>query len=223
MNVDSFRTSGFTVVPTAVVALTQHDGEITHSRLPFLRHRISFRRKGESVLTFDVSQTLCQIGHRVVQGDKPDGQLGLLGLCLLVLCRVLLGTPFFLLHHVHIIQRRHLTHPGLNHGIYRTLPAGKLSSDIGNQIQVLLLTMNVEHHTRCQHPDTRTDSCHHRHRQLRSHSVDRLLHALRHLESTKGRLDDRIIIRIVFARWELSLLCDVAFEGIQGVAQPHRE
>ena len=45
VNVHGISTLGFAVVLAAIVALTQHHREIAHRGLPFLRHRIGFRRE----------------------------------------------------------------------------------------------------------------------------------------------------------------------------------
>ena len=112
------------------------------------------------MLALGVGQSLSQIGHRVVQREEAHRQLRLLGLFLLILGRAFLGAPLVLLHLVHLVQRLHLAHPGIHHGVDVALPAGKVSGNVGNQIQSFLLTMHIERYPRCQRPDGGTDGGH---------------------------------------------------------------
>ena len=127
-----------------------------------------------------VCQSLSQIGHRIIQGDKPHGQLRLFGLFLLVFRCSHLGTPLVFLILIHLIDSLHLAHPGIHQRVDRPLAAGWVSGDIGNEVEPLLLAMNIEHHACRQSPDTRTDGCYHRHRQRLSSSFDGVSHAQRH-------------------------------------------
>ena len=85
---------------------------------------------------------------------------------------------------IHYYGALPLRQPGINHGVDRTLARGKVTSDIADEVESLLLTVHVELYACCQHTDSRTDSRHHRHRQHRSYGLNRFTDTLRHLGQT---------------------------------------
>ena len=103
---------------------------------------------------------------------------------LLVLCGTFLATPIFLLLLVHHVQCLHFAHPGIDHGIDLSLAAGKVTGNVCYQVQPFLLAVHIERDTRCQHTNGGTNGCHHRHCELRTYSINRILHTLRHLWQT---------------------------------------
>ena len=136
------------------------------------------------MLALGIGQSLSEVGHRIVQRQTAYRQLGLFGLFLLVLGGTLLAAPVFFLLLIHHVECPHLRQPGINHGVDRTLARGKVTSDIADEVESLLLTVHVELYACCQHSDSRTDSRHHRHRQHRTYGLNRFTDTLRHLGQT---------------------------------------
>ena len=143
MDVHGIWAACLSVISRTIVTLTQHDREITHARFPFLGDRISLWRKREGVLSLDIGQSLSKIGHCVVKRDESDGQLRLLWLIFLVFGCPLLHTPVIFLPLIHLVDGHHLTHPGKHHRVDVTLTAGRVTCDIGNQIQAFHFTVNI--------------------------------------------------------------------------------
>ena len=167
------------LVAGAIVALTQHHGEVAHSRAPFLRHGVRFGSKGECMLALGVRQTLGEVGDGVVQREAAHRQLGLLGLFLLVLRCTLLRAPLLFLLLVHRVERLDFAHPRLHDGVYAAFARSKVACDVGNEVESLLLPVNIQLHPRRQRTYAGADGCHYWHCQLRAHGVDAVLDALR--------------------------------------------
>ena len=180
MHVHSISTTSLAIELTAVIALAQHHRKVAHGCAELLRHRVGLRRKREGMLALRIGQTLSHVSHRCVQRDETHRQLRFLGLLLLVFRCPLLGTPLVLLHLVHLVQCLHLAHPSIHHGVDVTLTRGKVTGNVADEIQPLLTTVNIEHHTRSQCANTGTDSRHHWHSQLGSYGLYRVLDALGH-------------------------------------------
>ena len=165
------------------------------------------------MLAVGIGQPLSQIGHRVVQRQEAHGQLGLLGLILLVFCRAFLGTPLVLLYQIHPVLGHDLAHPCLHHGVDTTLAAGKVAGDVADQVQRVLRAVDIQLHPGGQCPDGRTDGRHHRHRQRGSDGLDRIPDALRHLGQT-------VVVEAVILLH--GLVQSLVFVGIDGrlIVQP---
>ena len=133
------------------------------------------------MLTLGICQSSGKIGQGVVEGDEAHGQLRFLGLFLLVLGCQFLGPILIFLLLIHHIDCRHLTHPGLYYGVDKSLATGKVTGDVGDEVQPASLTVHIEHYACGKSADTRTYGCHYRHCQRGAYGFYRLFHALRHL------------------------------------------
>ena len=95
------------------------------------------------MLPIRVCQAFGQVGNRIVEGQVAHGQLGFLGLLLLVFGSTFLGAPLVLLLLIHEVLRLHLTHPGTHHGVDASLAAGKVTGYVADKVQPLLLAVHV--------------------------------------------------------------------------------
>ena len=137
------------------------------------------------MFTLGIRQSLSQLRHRTVQRQEPDGQLRFFGLLLLVFGCPLSGAPLVFLLQVHLIERYQFAHPCLYYGVDIALTAGKVTSDVSDEVQSAFLAVHIELYTRSQCPDTRTNGRNSGHRQVGPHGVDTLFHPLRHLRQSQ--------------------------------------
>ena len=110
-----------------------------------------------------VCQSFSEVGNGVVQRQETNRQLRLFGLFLLVLGRTFLGSPLILLHLIHLVERRHFAHPGLNNRVYRTFAACEVACDVADEVQALLLSVNVERNPCGQRSDAGANGRHNWH------------------------------------------------------------
>ena len=143
MHVHRLGAAGLALVARAVVGLAQHHGEVAHRRTPFLRHRVGFGCEGEGMLAACVGESLGKVGHGVVQRQAAHGQLGLLGLLLLVLGGALPLAPLVLLLLVDLVHGPHLTGPLVHYGVDASLARGEVASDVGDKVESAHLAVDV--------------------------------------------------------------------------------
>ena len=226
MHVHGIRTPRLTLIARAVVSLTEHHGEVAHGRTPFLRHRVCLRRKRESMLAVRVGKTFGKVGNGIVERQAAHRQLRLLRLLLLVLRSTLLGTPLVLLLLIHPVHRLHLSRPSLHHRVDAALARGKVAGDVGYKVQRVHLSMHVHSHPRRQHTYHRADGGQHGQRQSRTHSVNGVLHALRHswqrLVIEEVVLSQRLVYAVRLALFRTAARHALLTYGNEHVLQPLR-
>ena len=226
MHVHGVRTSRLTLIARAVVSLTEHHGEVAHGRTPFLRHRVCLRRERESMLAVRVGKTFGKVGNGIVERQAAHRQLRLLRLLLLVLRSSLLGTPLVLLLLIHPVHRLHLSRPSLHHGVDAALARGKVAGDVGYKVQRVHLAMHVHSHPSRQHTYHGADGGQHGQRQSRTHSIDGVLHALRHtwqrLVIEEVVLSQRLVYAVRLALLRTAARHALLTYGDEHVLQPLR-
>ena len=181
MHIHRLSTSCLSFIARSVVSLSEHHGEIAHSRFPFLRHSIGFRGKREGVFAFGVGKTFGKIGYSIVQCETSYGQLRFFRLLFLVFSCTLFGTPFIFLLLVHFVHLFHFRSPSIYYGINTSFTRCEITGDIADEVQRVHLSVHAYLHACSEHSDDRTDSSNHWHCQCRTHSTDRITHAQRHL------------------------------------------
>ena len=204
VNIHRIRTSCLSFIARSVVSLTEHHREIAHSRFPFLRHGISLWGKGEGVLAFGVSQTFCEIGHSIVQRQTSYREFRLFRLLLLVLCRTLLGSPFILFLLIHFIHVLHFFQPGIHHRVNASLARGKITCNVGNEVERVHFTMHRHFHSSSQRTDDWADGRDNRHSQEWTNCINRFL-------DTQRQLRQGIVVKLVILRIDFIKCIDESF------------
>ena len=204
MNIHRIRTSRLTLITRTIVCLSEHHREVTHGRFPFLCHGIGLRGKGEGVLAFRVGKTFGKIGHSIVQRQTSYREFRLFRLLLLVLCRTLLGSPFILFLLIHFIHVLHFFQPGIHHRVDTTLARGKITSNVGNEVERVHFTMHRHFHSSSQRTDDWADSRDNRHSQEWTNCINRFL-------DTQRQLRQSIIVKLVILRIDFIKCIDESF------------